>query len=174
MNPTIAHITLDEVRDGFQKGFYCCMSGVCKRQFQSDMWIKIHEEVGSIGLLARGEKGIVAQTIFLPKKHARWIGLPTGLGNPEEFATTMSISCLLVQGWCRNRGIASKMIAKTIDFCREHGFRQIEACVDPSPPADAFQWLPSFSPFKKFGFIVDDSRVAWEEWPQARTCHLDL
>ena len=33
MNPKITHITLDEVKNGFEKGFYCGMSGVCKRQF---------------------------------------------------------------------------------------------------------------------------------------------
>ncbi|MBT7067442.1 MAG: GNAT family N-acetyltransferase [Verrucomicrobia bacterium] len=174
MNPTITHITLDDVRNGFQKGFYCCMSGVCKRQFQSNMWIRVHEEVGSIGLLARGDKGIVAQTIFLPKNHARWIGLPTALGDPDEFSSTMSISCLLVHDWCRNKGIASKMIQETIDFSRKHGFKRIEAYVDPKSPEDAFQWLPSFSPFKKFGFAVDGSRVAWESWQESRMCHLDL
>ena len=174
MTPAITHITLDEVKNGFQKGFYCCMSGVCKRQFQSNMWIRVHEEVGSIGLLARGDKGIVAQTIFLPKKHARWIGLPTGLGDPDEFSSTMSISCLLVHDWCRNKGIASKMIQETIGFSRKHGFKKLEAYVDPRSPEDAFQWLPSFSPFKKFGFVVDGSRVAWESWPESRMCHLDL
>jgi len=174
MIPAITHITLDEIENGFQEDHYCCMSGVCKRQFQSNMWIKIHEEVGSIGLLARADKGIVAQTIFLPKKHARWIGLPTGLGDPNEFASAMSISCLLVHDWCRNKGVASKMIQKAVEFCQENGFRRVEACVDPNPPPDAFQWLPSLSPFKKLGFTVDNSRVAWESWPQSRICHLDL
>ncbi len=174
MNPTITHITLDEIKNGFQKGFYCCMSGVCKRPFQSNMWIKLHEEIGSIGLLARGEKGIVAQTIFLPKKYARWIGLPTELGNSEEFSSTMSISCMLVHDWCRNKGIASKMIQETVDFCCKDGFKRIEACVDPRSPGNAFQWLPSFSPFRKFGFTIDDPRVACESWPESRMCHLEL
>ena len=157
MNPVITHITLDEVKNGFQEGFYCCMSGVCKRQFRSNMWIEVHEEVGSIGLLARMDKGIVGQTIFMPKTHARWIGLPTGLGDPDEFSSTLSISCLLVHDWCRNKGIASKMIQETIEFSRKQGFKKLEAYVDPRSPKDAFQWLPSFSPFKKFGFVWLDS-----------------
>jgi GNAT superfamily N-acetyltransferase len=174
VNYQISHISRDEVMNGFDQGFYCCMSGVCKRKFRSDMWIDIHDQVGSIGLLARHEGRIIAQTIWLPKKYARRIGLPTGTGHVEDMDSTMSISCLQVHELHRNNGVATKMIQATIDFCRLHEYKRIDACVDHRAPPEAFQWLPSFTPFKKFGFEVEGSRVAWEDWPESRICSLAL
>ena len=84
----------------------------------------------------------------------------------------MVISCLYVlRDYC-GRGIASKMISETLDFCQKHGFTRVEAVVDHrSPPEAAIN--TSFYPFRKFGFVLDESREAWEFRPDSRMCFLE-
>lgn len=174
MSFEVTCISRGEIENGFEDGFFCGMSGVCRRPPRSRLWLDIYDEVGSIGLLAREQGWVVGQTIILPKKYARRMGLPTDIAHAEDIDTTMAISCLRVHGRYRNMGIASAMIQETIDFCRSHAYERVDACVDHRPPPETFEWLPSFTPFKKFGFEISGSRIAWEEWPESRICSLAL
>lgn len=173
MSYAIEHITKEEVLHGFADGYYCCMSGVLRRRFQCDMWPVIFDRVGSIGLLARAGDRIVGQLIYLPKDCARRIGMPRGVRG-EGLDTTMVISCVQVHPEFRNRGIASAMIEEAITFCRRHGYQRLEAYVDPRPPQEAADWIPSFSAFRKFGFTLEGPAVAWESHPESRICFLDV
>jgi len=77
----------------------------------------------------------------------------------------MVISCLLIHTEHQNKGIASAMIKELMDFCKDHGYNRIEAPVDPRPPNEAGINI-SFFPFRKFGFILDESREGWEFRPE--------
>jgi len=169
----IQHITKDEILHGFADGYYCCMSGILHRRFQCDMWAAIFDRVDSIGLLARSGGKIVGQLIYLPKDCAQRIGMPRGVRG-DDLQATMVISCVMVHDEFRHRGIASGMIAEAISFCRQRNIKRIEAYVDPRPPDEAADWIPSFSAFRKFGFAIEGPAVAWESHPESRICTLDL
>lgn len=168
----ISSITEEEILKGFQKDYFCSMSGVAKRSYSSGMWPQVFRETGRIGFLAREDGKIVGQLIFMTKKYARRIGIPSSPVN-EGIDTTLVIGCFFVLKEYANRGIGSAMLAKTIQFCREHGFTRLEACVDPRPP-NISGINTSFYPFRKFGFTLDDSREGWEFNPEMRICFLDL
>lgn len=166
----ITAITRDEIKNGFQEGYYCCMSGIEKRCFKCNMWLDIFDEIGGIGYLARKNGIIVAQLIFLPKQYARRILLPTGPSS-DDIERAISINCLYVLRDFGAKGIASEMIKNTIEFCKQKGFAQIEACVDNRPPHISGM-NTSFMPFRKFGFeIITDSEI-WEENPEIHICAL--
>jgi len=65
------------------------------------------------------------------------------------------------------------MIAESLSFCRKHGSSRLEAVVDHRPPQES-GFGTSFYPFRKFGFVMDDSREGWEFWPHSRMCYLEL
>lgn len=167
----------EEILCGLQNPYHpwqdlCCMWGVTKRSYSSGMWPRIFREIGGIGFLAREVGKIVGQCVFIPKKYARRIGLPSSPFN-ERIEETLVIGCFFVLKDYANRGIGSSMIAKTIEFCRGQGFTRLEACVDPRPPHIS-GINTSFYPFRKFGFTVDDSQEGWEFNPEMRICFLDL
>jgi GNAT superfamily N-acetyltransferase len=168
----IEPITEEEILYGFEEGYFCCMSGIKDREYSSGMWPAILREVGGIGFLAREDGKVVGQLIFMPKKYARRIGLPSSPVN-ERVDGTLVVGCFYVLKDYANRGIGSSMIEKTIEFCREHGFVRLEACVDPRPP-HVSGMNTSFYPFRKFGFTMDDSREGWEFNPDMRISFLDL
>jgi GNAT superfamily N-acetyltransferase len=168
----IKPITEEEILYGFEEGYFCCMSGVKNRAYSSGMWPAISREVGGIGFLARENGKIVGQLIFMPKEYARRIGLPSSPVN-EHVDATLVIGCLYVLKDYANRGIGSSMIAKTLEFCREHGFSRLEACVDPRPPHISGM-STSFYPFRKFGFTIDDSREGFEFNSETRITFIDL
>jgi len=169
----ISPITREEILDGFGVFYHCCMFGINKAAFRCDMWREIFDEVGGIGFLAREKGEIVGQMIFLPKRYARRICLATSSRN-RAVDTTIVIGCLYVIREYANRGIASTMIARLLEFCRGRGFTGIEACVDPRP-ADESGLNTSFYPFRKFGFVLgDDTGEVQEFSPEARMCWCDL
>lgn len=168
----IQPITRDEILNGLGQAYYCYMFGANRHTYRCDMWPALFDEVGGIGYLAREGDEIVGQLIFLPKKYARRIALAT---SPESrnIEGTMVICCLYVIREYGGRGIASRMIEETLDFCREHGFTRVEAVVDHRPPEES-GINTSFYPFRKFGFLLDGSREAWELRPDSRMCYLEL
>jgi GNAT superfamily N-acetyltransferase len=148
------------------------MFGLNHHEYKCDMWPTIFDEVGGIGYLARDEKKIVAQLIFMPKIYARRIALAASPEN-RNIEGTMVISCLYVLRDYGGRGIASAMIVETLNFCRKHGFTRVEAIVDHRPPQES-GINTSFYPFRKFGFVLDNSREGWEFRPESRVCYLEL
>ncbi len=168
----IQPITLDEILEGLGQDYYCYMFGSNRHEYKCDIWPTIFKEVGGIGYLARDGEKIIGQLIFLPKKYARHIALPTSPDN-RNLEGTIVISCLYVLREYGGRGIASAMIKEALNFCREHGFTRVEASVDPRPPQES-GINTSFYPFRKFGFLLDDSREGWEFRPESRICYLDL
>jgi len=150
----------------------CYMFGVEKRGYKCNMWLEIFDEVGGIGFIPYVDDKPVGQMVFLPKKYARKIGLPTSQTD-ENMDATMVIGCLFVFAEHQNKGIASAMIKALIDFCKDHGYNRVEAPVDLRPPPEAGLNI-SFFPFRKFGFIIDESREAWEFRPETRMCVCDL
>lgn len=168
----IQPITRDEIVNGLGQDYYCYMFGANLHEYKCDMWQRIFDEVGGIGFLARDENKIVGQMIFVPKKHARYIALPTS-PNRKDIDSTMIIGCLYVLREYSGKGIASQMIHMLIDFCRNHGYRRIEACVHPGTPEQA-GINTSFFPFRKFKFEMDESREGQEYKPETRICHLNL
>jgi GNAT superfamily N-acetyltransferase len=169
----IQHITKDEILHGFAEGYYCCMSNILGRKVRCDMWSTIYDRVGSIGVLARTEDWIIGQLILMPKDCARRIGMPRGQ-HAKDVESTMVISCVMVQPQHKHQGIATSMVAEVVRFCKERKFKRIEAYVDPLPPQEAAEWVPSFSAFKKFGFAIEGPKTAWESKPGSRICYLDL
>ncbi|MGB3478144.1 MAG: GNAT family N-acetyltransferase [bacterium] len=165
-------ITRDEILNGLKQYYYCYMFGANLHEYKCDMWPTIFDEVGGIGFLARDGSKIVGQMIFIPKKHARHIALPTSPQN-DNIDKTMVIGCLYVLKEYSGKGIASQMIEKLIDFCRNNGYQRIEACVYPSPPEQVGMNI-SFFPFRKFGFVLDKSQEGCEYNSESRICHLDL
>ncbi len=168
----IQPITRDEILNGLGQDYYCYMFGTDHHEYKCDMWPTVFDEVGGIGYLAREEDKIVGQLIFLPKKYARRIALSTSPDN-RNIAGTMVISCLYVLREYGGRGVASAMIAETLEFCRTHGFTRVEAAVDHRPPQES-GINTSFYPFRKFGFLLDGSREAWEFRPESRMCYVEL
>jgi len=170
----IEAITRNEILNGISghEDYYCCMFGVSRRKYQCDMWPTVFDEVGGIGYLARNEKEIVGQLIFMPKIYARRIAISTSAGN-TNIEQTMVISCLFTNQAYHGRGIAGKMIAETLDFCREHDFLRVEAIVDHRPPSES-GINTSYYPFRKFGFILDNSREGWEFRPESRIAFLEF
>lgn len=168
----IRPITRDEILNGLGQDYYCYMFGANLHEYKCDMWMTIFDEVGGIGFLARDGHKIVGQMIFIPKKHARRIAIPTSPEN-EGIDTTMVIGCLYVLKEFGGRGIASAMIRMLLEFCRNRGYRRVEACVHPGTPEEA-EMSTSFYPFRKFGFILDDSREGWEFRAETRMCYVDL
>ena len=151
----------------------CCMFGIMKRKFQSSMWLEIFDEVGSIGFTSWENGKPVGQMIFLPKKYARRIGLSTCRTN-EDLGGTMVVGCLYVHNEYRNRGIATAMIRELISFCDDHRYNRIEVSVDLGPPDREFISKISFYPFRKFGFIVDETSSGGEFAPETRMCYCSL
>jgi GNAT superfamily N-acetyltransferase len=172
MRPVIRPITGEEILQGLGQDYYCYMFGSNKREYKCSMWPTIFDEVGGIGYLAREDDRIVGQLIFLPKKYARRVALPTCPEN-GNLGGTMVISCLYVIREFGGRGIASQMIDEALKFCRKHGFTRIEAVVDCRPPEES-GINTSYYPFRKFGFILDGSREAWEFRPESRMCYLEF
>jgi GNAT superfamily N-acetyltransferase len=168
----ILPITREEVLEGLDQDYYCYMFGAKHHRYKCNMWPTVFDEVGGIGYLARDGKKIIGQLIFLPKKHARRIALAT-CTESRNIDRTMVISCLYVLREYGGKGIASRMIEKTLNFCREHGFTRVEAVVDDRPPQESGM-NTSFYPFRKFGFVLDDCREAWEFRPESRMCYLEL
>jgi GNAT superfamily N-acetyltransferase len=173
----ISSITEKEILYGLENSYHswqdsCCMWGVTKRSYSSGMWPVIFRETGGIGFLARDNGKVIAQLVFMPKKYARRIGLPSSPVN-LGIEKTMVIGCFFVLKDYANKGIGSSMIEKTIEFCQDHGFVRLEACVDPRPPHIS-GINTSFYPFRKFGFTIDNSREGWESNPDMRICFLDL
>jgi GNAT superfamily N-acetyltransferase len=168
----IQPITRQEVLEGLGCEYYCCMFGIKRRSYRCDMWRVIYDEVGGIGFLAREGKKIVGQMVFLPKQYARRIGLPTSPEN-RELEKTMVIGCLYVLKDFSNRGMASEMIQRLIEFCGERGYTRIEACVDPRPPHESGMGT-SFFPFRKFGFALEEGREGWEFRPNTRICAMEV
>jgi len=146
----------------------CNMFGISKRKYQYAMWTEVFDEVGGIGFLTYEDGKLVGQMIFLPKKYARRIGLPTSRTN-ENLESTMVIGCLVVVREHLNEGIASAMIRELMSLCRNHGFRRIETSVDVRPPGKA-EGNTSFFPFRKFGFTIDETSQGWESRPETRMC----
>jgi len=173
MTCEMQHITRNEILHGFADWHYCCMSGILGRKFQCDMWSSIFDRVGSIGLLTRSGDRIVGQLIYMPKDCAQRIGLPRGR-HSEDVESTMVISCVQVHDEFRNQGIASGMVREALGFCRQRGYKRVEAYVDPRPPQEAAGWIPSFSAFRKFGFVIEGPRTAWESKLDSRICFLVL
>lgn len=169
----ISPITREEVLEGLGESYYCCMFGIRNRTYRCEMWAEILDAVGGVGYLAREEGKVAGQMIFVPKQFARRLCLPTSPVN-ENMERTMVIGCLYVLPECRNRGIASGMLRRLVGFCREHGYTRIEACVDTRPPDELKRFDLSFSPFRKFGFLVDDAREGWEFNADTRICSLEL
>lgn len=169
----ICPITRQQILEGTEKWSPCCMFGIKKRKFQCNMWLEIFDEVGGIGFIPYEDDKPVGQMIFLPKKYARRIGLPTSQIN-ENLEKTMVIGCLYVPRECRNRGIASAMIKELISFCNDHGYNRIEVPVDLRPPDKKIFSNISFLPFRKFGFIVDEVSLGWEFRPETRICFCSL
>lgn len=169
----IKSVTRDEILNGLGHHVACCMFDVNNRQFRCDMWPRIFDEVGSIGYLSYEGDKPTGQMIFLPKKYARRIGLTTCLTN-ERLDTTLLIGCLLIDRDHRNRGLASEMIKEVIGFCKARDFNRIEvgACNRPSGK-EPFESI-SFLPFRKFGFVIDESAPANEFTQTERMCHLDF
>jgi GNAT superfamily N-acetyltransferase len=146
----------------------CNMFGIEKRKYRCNMWAEVFNEVGEIGFLAYEDDKLVGQMIFLPKKYARRIGLPTSRTN-DNLENTIVIGCLVVVRDHWNKGIASVMIKELMRFCKDHGFHRIESLVDRRPP-DKAEGNTSFSPFRKFGFIIDEMSQGWESRPETRMC----
>lgn len=170
----IRAISREEILNGLaeDKGYFCCMFGTSLHHYRYDMWSRIYDEVGSIGFLARESGNIIGQLTFLPKVYARKIALATCPEN-DRIDTTLSISCLYVAKDDGNKGIGSAMIEETLSFCRTNAFNRIEAPVDHRPPPES-GINTSYYPFRKFGFVLDGSREAWESRPDSRMCFLDL
>ncbi len=169
----IKSITRDEILNGIGQQVACCMFDVNNRKYQCDMWPKIFDAIGSIGYLSYEEGKPTGQMIFLPKIYARKIGLTTCRTN-ERLDTTLLIGCLLINKDHRNRGLASEMIEEVISFAKASGFSRIEvgACNKPSGK-ELFESV-SFLPFRKFGFVIDESAPANEFTQKDRMCYLDL
>lgn len=175
----IRPITRREIIDGMQGHPFtvdgwipCNMFAISKRQYKCNMWRHIYGEVGGIGFLAYEDDKIVGKMVFMPKKYARKIGLSTSPKN-DNLEKTVVIGCLFVLREYGNRGIATAMIKELIGFCGQHGYTSIEACVDLRPP-DESGINTSFFPFRKFGFVVDDTSEGWEFKPETRMCYLNL
>ncbi len=168
----ITAITRDEIRSGFEEGYYCCMSGIERRCFKCSMWLDIFDETGGIGYLAREKDAIVGQLIFLPKQYARRILMPTSPSS-DDMEETLSINCLFVLREFGGKGIGSEMIRMTVDFCKEKGFIQLEAEVDPRPPHISGMGT-SFMPFRKFGFEIIPHYEAAKGNSQSRICALRI
>ncbi len=168
----IRSISRDEILKGLDQEYYCYMFGLENHQYKCSIWQEIYDEVGGIGFLARDNNKIIGQMIFIPKKYARKIALSTSPEN-KDIDKTMVIGCLYVLRDYGNKGIASEMIRKTIDFCLLHGYKRIEACVDPRCPSES-GINTSFYPFRKFGFVIKDDRECWEYRPESKICILDL
>jgi len=146
----------------------CNMFGIKERKYKCSMWEEAFEEVGGIGFLAYEDGKLVGQMIFLPKKYARRIGLPTSRTN-ADLERTIVIGCLVIVREHWNKGIASAMIGELMSFCKDRGFRRIEALVDVRPP-DKAEGNTSFFPFRKFGFIIDEKSQGWESRSETRMC----
>ncbi|HIJ72685.1 MAG TPA: GNAT family N-acetyltransferase [Candidatus Hydrogenedentes bacterium] len=170
MNYDVKHITRDEIQ---REEYFCCMSGMKGRKRQCAMWSTIFDHAGSIGLAARSGDSTVGQLICMPKHFARRLGFPRGQ-HAEDMEATMVIACVNVHPQFRGQGIASTMVREAADFCRQREYRRIEAYVDPRPPGEAEEWIPSFSAFRKFGFAIEGPKTAWESKPDSRICYLDL
>ena len=150
----------------------CCMFGIKKRNLQCNMWLEIFDEVEGIGFISWEDDEPVGQMIFLPKKYARRIGLPISRTN-EEVEKTMVIGCLYVPKEHRNKGIASAMVRELVSFCDNHGYKRIEVPVDLRPPDKEMFSTISFFPFRKFGFVIDETSLGWEFKPETRIAIFD-
>lgn len=64
-------------------------------------------------------------------------------------------------------------IEETLEFCGAHGYTRVEAVVDHRPPEES-GINTSYYPFRKFGFVLDETREAWEFRPESRMCCLRL
>lgn len=170
----IRPVTRQLILEGTGDWTPCYMFGVRERfkWFRCDMWLEIIDEVGGVGYVPYVDGKRVGQMFFLPKVYARRIGLPTCRTN-HDLEKTMVIGCLMVFREYMNRGLASAMVRSLIGFCREHGYTRIEACVDPRSPEEAGIGT-SFFPFRKFGFVVDETSFGWEFRPETRMCFCNL
>lgn len=161
MTRQIEPITRSQVIDGFGRSVFCYMYGIKGRAFQCGMWRDIFDETRGIGFRALEDGDFAGHVVFMPKKYARRIGLPTCRAN-DRLETTIEIACLYVPRQRRKRGVATDLIAHVLAFCRSHGFDRVEANVNLAPAGDAEYERISFLPFRKLGFLVDDDSPVHE------------
>lgn len=169
----IQKITKDMILNGFGRPVPCCMFDITNRTYQCDMWAQIFDEVRSIGYVAYEDSKPAGQLIFLPKKYARRIGLSTCRTN-ERLDTTIVVGCLAIFNEYRNKRLASTIIRELISFCESAGFNRIEVGVCNKPAGNNWVEQISFFPFRKFGFVLDETARAHEFKPEELMCYLDL
>ena len=169
----IQKITRDMILNGLGRPVPCCMFDITNRIFQCDMWSQVFDEVGCIGYAAYEEDKPAGQLIFLPKKYARRIGLSTCRTN-ERLDTTILVGCLAIFNEYRNKGLASMMIREVINFCESAGFNRIEVGVCNKPAGNKWVEQISFFPFRKFGFVLDETARAHEFKPEELMCYCNL
>ena len=169
----IQKITKDMILNGLGWPVPCCMFDITNRAYQCDMWSQIFDEIGSIGYLAYEDDKPAGQLIFLPKKYARRIGLSTCRTN-ERLDTTILVGCLLISSEYRNKGLASTMIRELISFCESAGYDRIEVGVCDKPAGNNWVEQISFLPFRKFGFVLDETTQAHEFKPEELMCYCNL
>ncbi len=157
----IERISRKQIAHGLEKPIPCCMFDVKNRAFKCSMWLDIYDEVGEIGFLAFEENNLIGQLIFLPKKYANKICIPT-CKSSERFDTTIIIGCLLILKNYRNKNIATLMINHLIDFCNDNSYNRLEVGVSLKPSGNKSFENISFLPFKKFGFIIDQNSSGYE------------
>ena len=166
-------ISRKQIADGLEKPVACCMFDVKNRVFKCNMWLDIYDEVSEIGFLAYEENNLIGQLIFLPKKYAKKICIPTCKAS-KRFETTIVIGCLLIIKDYRNKGIATLMIKQLIDFCNDNGYSRIEVGISLKPSGNKPFEKISFLPFKKFGFIIDQNSSAFEFNDETKMSYCDL
>ena len=169
----ISPISRNEILEGLNQEYHCCMFGINKRDYHCNMWKDIYDEVGGIGFLAREQNKIIGQMIYMPKRFARKIAISSSPNN-DDIDKTMVLGCLYVLKDYGNKGIGSQMIRMLIDFCQNKSYTKVEAYVDTRPIEQLGPFDLSFYPFRKFGFIVDDTREGWEFCPNTRICSLNI
>lgn len=124
------------------------------QEFRQRLYLKLVDEVGTCGLVAVDEEGVVGFVTFMPKTTARRLGFYT-LPGDDGLELTLVVACIHVTPTKRGHGIGSTLIQAVKDWAAEHSYSTLEAIGEGQAQ---YGWHAS-APFIASGF-----KVVREQW----------
>ena len=107
---------------------------------------RVDEDI-PVGLLAYLDKSPIAWCSIAPRETHR------SLGGDNSKDDVWSLTCFFIKREFRNRGVASKLLEKAIEYAKGSGAKYVEAYpVDPNSESPSYRFMGFKPMFEKMGF----------------------
>lgn len=119
------------------------------QELRQRLYLELVDKVGTCGLVAFDDDGVVGFVTFMPKATARRLGFYS-LPGDDKLESTLVVACIHVTPTKRGAGIGSTLIQSVKDWAADHGYSVVEAIGEGQPQ---YGWHAS-APFLACGFEV--------------------